>query len=144
MANETSKPAGANGPKADDELERLKAKLEREKVIALSALLQHSLNFCRIDEAANNVTLQLAQIAVEWAAKNQDKVFTGGRGDIEGLMNALKGGAAPKGGGVTGGDIVGGDAIDDIIKIINALINLITGGEKDFFLSIIRLIFCGC
>jgi hypothetical protein len=145
MANETGKPAGAEGPKPDDELARLKAELERQKVAALSQLLKHSLAFVALDMEANAKVLELATFAVAYAKANQDTVFSVGKGNIDDLVNALRSGSAPKGGGVTGGDVVGGDTvIDDIIQIINALINLITGGEKDFFLAIIRLIFCGC
>jgi hypothetical protein len=144
MANETSKPAGADGPKPDESIEQLKIELERKKLATLILMLDYVHNFFEFDKEANNTTLNCAKIAADWLSKNPDKAFTGGSSDIEALRNALKGAAAPKGGGVTGGDIVGGDVIDDIVKFIDELIKLITGGEKDFFLAIIQLIFCGC
>ena len=64
MANETGKPAGAEGPKPDDELARLKAELERQKVAALSQLLKHSLAFVALDMEANAKVLELATFAV--------------------------------------------------------------------------------
>lgn len=130
MANDTSKNAGADGHRTDEEL-------ERQKTAAFKTLLAQSLRFVEGDLQANELVLRLAKVAVEMAEKHPDAVFSGSRGNIDEIVSALKG-------GVKGGDIVGGDTIDDIIRIINALINLITGGEKDFFLAIIRLIFCGC
>lgn len=111
---------------------------ELQRMAALSELLKHALRFAEQDIEANGYVLRLAKVAVEHAEKHPETVFTGSRANIDELVAALKGG------GTTGADIVGGDTIDDIIKIIDELIKLLTGGEKDFWLQIIKLVLCGC
>ncbi len=130
------------------EARKIDEALERQKIAAQQELLAACLQFVKQDLAGNALVLRLAEVAVKVAEDNPNAVFSSRSGNLTDVINALKAGGGLAGGqkegDVRGGDIVGGDAIDDIIKIIDALINLITGGEKEFFLAIIKLIFCGC
>ena len=118
---------------------------ERKREIALE-LFSEALAFTKIDNAINNSFKDLLGIIVDNVKNDPD--FTGSsKSDINKIANALKkknDKDETQGGDVTGGDIVGGD-LQDVLDFIKELgLSGILKDEKDFFLEIIKLIFCGC
>ncbi len=129
------------GNKADSGETKTGDLLEQEKNEALRVLLKESVNFVQLDNRINGLFEEALSIAVAQFKKDPGG-SSSGRGDIEALVSALK--ARTEGGtGVSGGDIVGGAPLDDVIDLIKALVEVLKG-EKEFFMQIIRLIFCGC
>lgn len=134
MAESTGKNPGAAEHTTDD-------RFELKKREALASLLDESVRFVKIDGDINDLLKQLLSAVVEQVKKDPGAAFSG-KGDFDALVSALK--ARSEGGtGVSGGDIVGDSLISDLIDLIKALVGILKD-EKDFFLKIIMLIFCGC
>lgn len=124
-------------------LEEIRAALEREKLEATREWLHLSLQFGNFDAAFNNKMLEVLDIVIAAAKSNPGAIFRSDKSNIDEVINALDKIKRSEGGDVTGGDIVGADWIDDLKRIIEALSGVVKE-EKDFFLQIIKLIFCGC
>jgi phosphoribosylaminoimidazole (AIR) synthetase len=63
------------------------------------------------------------------------------RSDASSLEEALRRFREREEGGAA--DVTGGDWIDDVERIVRTFTSVVKE-EKDFFLTIIKLIFCGC
>jgi len=124
-------------------LEEVQRLLEIEKVNAKRDLLKAAVNFAtKTDPAINDRVLVLLDLLIEHA-KNPDVSNQGDvKKKVEEALEELKK-QSGKSSAVGGGDIVGEDWIDDMGRFISALFELVKE-EKAFFLSIIKLVICGC
>lgn len=123
-------------------LEELRAKVEREKLELTSQFIESTGIFLKADADYNTKMLEVLDIVIA-AAKSAppSAAFRSDKSSLDEIIEVLIKKRAE--GGITGGDIVGGDWIDDLDRIVRALSGVVKE-EKDFFLQIIKLIFCGC
>lgn len=112
---------------------------EQKKQKALEGLLEASMRFVNFDGDLNDLVKDMtATIATE--IKRDPSVLFSTKGDnMEALLSALK---SKGGSGVSGGDIFGGSPLSDLMDFIKGIGEL-AKDEKEFFLKIIFLIFCG-
>jgi hypothetical protein len=135
----------ANVERNQPTLEELRAKIEREKLELTSQCIWATDQFFRFDALFNNKVLDVFDVVLA-AAKNApaSAAFRSEKSGLDEIIDVLvKKRAEGDIGGVKGGDIVGSDWIDDLERIVKALSGVVKE-EKDFFLQIIKLIFCGC
>jgi hypothetical protein len=132
--------------KAEPTLQELRETLEREKVKLSIDLATAASQFVDMDHIFNNMLLKAFNLVIEAIEKNPDIVVDSNRTDLDAAIAQLE--KQPEQctePGIEGGDIVGGaaDWIEDLERIVKALTGVVQD-EKDFFLQIIKLIFCGC
>ena len=134
----------ANAGRDNLTLEELRAKVEREKLELTSTFIGATADFTRFDGEFNRRVLETFDVVLA-AAKSAPAggAFRSERSGIDEIIIELLKKRAEGGPGVAGGDVVGGDWIDDLERIVKALSGVVKE-EKDFFLQIIKLIFCGC
>jgi hypothetical protein len=113
--------------------------LEEAKKQALIHFLEDVRNFMEHDRGMNGLFQRVLTVAVEVVEKDPRAAFSG-TADINAIVSALN---AKSEGDISGSDIVGASPIGDVIDLIKELIDVL-GKEKEFFLQIIKLIFCGC
>ncbi len=106
------------------------------------ALFREALQFTRHDNRINDSLASLMETVAAHVKENPKAAFDSGKG-LEDVLRELKAVRTAAGAGTTGGDTIGGSAISDIIDLINGIVGVLKD-EKDFFLQIIKLIFCGC
>ena len=114
---------------------------EQRKKEASIVLLDEVLRFVKIDNDINEQARDLFGTIVSEIKKNPTAAFAGNL-NVDKLVANLK---SKEGPGTSGGDIVGAFDFGDVIDLIDKL----GGGqllkdEKEFFLTIIKLVFCGC
>lgn len=125
-------------------IEELRAKIEREKLELTSNCIHATQEFFVFDTRFNGKILEVFDVVLAAAKSAPPDTFRSSRGNLDELISVLKKKREEGGsGGLSGGDIVGGDWIDDLDRIVKALSSVVKE-EKDFFLQIIKLIFCGC
>jgi hypothetical protein len=118
---------------------------EDEKIEMKRKLFTHVETFLKFDAKANEVLLDFINII----KNNFEKDPSSFKSDtnLRELLRELKSkkcNCDDKQNDLTGNDIAGEFSIGDIIDFIKSIgIDLISK-EKDFFMEIIRLIFCGC
>lgn len=137
----------ANADREPSTLDELRAKVEREKLELTSKCIHATGDFLEFDTIFNRKVLEVFDVVLA-AAKSvpPSTAFRSERNNLDELIDALMKKRAEGGfSGVTGGDIAGGaaDWIEDLERIVKALSGVVKE-EKDFFLQIIKLIFCGC
>ena len=126
-------------------IEELRARIEREKLELTSSCIHATQDFFGFDKNFNVKILEVFDVVIAAAKSAPPETFRSSSGNLDELINVLTKKREESGsGGLTGGDIVGGaDWIDDLDRIVKALSSVVKE-EKDFFLQIIKLIFCGC
>jgi hypothetical protein len=134
MAENIGKDTGPAEPKPVDQF-------EQKKQQALESFLEESVGFVRFDNRMNGLLEQLLATVVKQVKDDPGAAFSD-RGNMDALINALKS-RSEGGSGLSGGDIIGGAPIDDVIALIKEIASVMKD-EKDFFMKIIQLIFCGC
>ena len=121
--------------------QRINDSLEQQKREALGALLKEAVRFTGIDNDINELVRDLFATIVSEIKKNPEAAFSS-KTETDALLRALK---TKEGTGATGGDITGAIDFSDVIDLIDKLGGgKLIADEKDFFLQIIKLIFCGC
>jgi hypothetical protein len=137
----------ANAGREQATLDELRARVEREKLELTSKCILATDNFLDFDTLFNRKVLEVFDVVLA-AAKSvpPSTAFRSERNNLDELIDALIKKRAEGGfSGGAGGDVVGGaaDWIEDLERIVKALSGVVKE-EKDFFLQIIKLIFCGC
>lgn len=117
---------------------------EEQKEQALSTLLNASLEFVAGDLRLNNMMEELFATIIGEVKKNPSVLFSSKGDNLETLIDVLKKRSEGGKGGTdfVGGDIIGGGPLSDIIDFIKEIGEL-ADKEKQFFLKIIFMIFCG-
>jgi hypothetical protein len=117
------------------------SRLEQQKTEAMSKMLGYAVGITENDLKLTGAVASIVDTLAHEIAKNPKAFFSGGGGDADALVAALR--AREGGPGVSGGDIVGGLDWKDIVDTINSLSGFLKD-EKAFVMDILRLIFCGC
>ena len=138
MAERPVKKPGTPRPTTEEQL-------EQAKIAFQIGMLEKADTFVDLDNNINRSMDKLVACLVAEVERDPAAAFSHRGGAIDALASALR--EKPEGStGVSGADIFGGQTtVQDIIDLITSL----GGGqllkdEKNFFLAIIRLIFCGC
>lgn len=118
---------------------------EDEKIEMKRKLFVHVENFLKFDADANGLMLDILKLVKVNFEKNPNAFNSDN--NLKELLQEIKAKNAKdtdKGADVKGGDIIGGNALSDIIEFIKSISIDLIAKEKEFFLQIIKLIFCGC
>lgn len=118
---------------------------EDEKIEMKRKLFGHVEVFLKFDAKANETLLDFVNIVKNNFEKDPSSFHSDT--NLRELLRELKSkkcNCEEKQNDLTGNDIIGEFSFSDIVDFIKAIgIDLISK-EKDFFMEIIRLIFCGC
>jgi hypothetical protein len=115
---------------------------EEQKNEVAMALFRQALLFAETDNEINKSFASLMGTMAAYVKENPKAAFDSGKG-LEDVLRELKAVRTAAGAGTTGGDTIGGSPISDVIDLIEGIADVLKD-EKDFFLQIIKLIFCGC
>lgn len=110
--------------------------IERLEEIKLE-MAEEALKFVKWDNSLNDELLKIMKVISEEVANNPGMLTDGS----DALSAALRDPGNPKPDPST--DVTGGSDIGRLIDLIRGLLDPL-GAEKDFFMDIIRLVFCGC
>ncbi len=118
---------------------------EDEKIEMKRKLFKHVETFLEFDASANSLMLDMLKL-VKGNFEKDPSVFNSDN-NLKELLQELKtkeNKGSIKGSDIKGGDIIGGGALQDIIEFIKSISIDLIAKEKEFFMQIIKLIFCGC
>jgi hypothetical protein len=117
---------------------------EDEKIDMKRKLFKHVETFLEFDASANSLMLDMLKL-VKGNFEKDPNVFNSDN-NLRELLQEMKT-KENKGsdkGDIKGSDIIGGNAIQDVIDFIKSISIDLIAKEKEFFMQIIKLIFCGC
>lgn len=118
---------------------------EDEKIDMKRKLFKHVETFLEFDASANSLMLDMLKL-VKGNFEKDPNVFNSDNNLRELLqeMKTKENKGTDKGSDIKGSDIIGGNAIQDVIDFIKSISIDLIAKEKEFFMQIIKLIFCGC
>jgi hypothetical protein len=121
------------------------ANWEDEKIEMKRKLFKHVETFLIFDAQANSLMLDILKLVKQNFERDPNAFHSDS--NLKEILRELKA-KGDKGSDadsdIKGGDIVGGGALQDIIDFIKTISVDLIAKEKDFFMQIIKLIFCGC
>jgi hypothetical protein len=128
-----------NTPFERGTLEELRDAVEREKLQTTLVLCRAASEFASgFDREFNQELLRMMRAIASAMEADPGALFRSDASSLEEALGRL--GEREQGGAA---DVAGGDWIDDVGRIVRIFTSVVTE-EKEFFLTIIKLIFCGC
>jgi len=123
----------------------IRTEWENEQIEMKKKLFKHVETFLEFDASANNLMLDILRLVKDNFEKdpnafNSESNFKELLKELQTKETKLSG----KDNDIEGSDIVGGGVLQDIIDFIKAISIDLIKEEKEFFMQIIKLIFCGC
>jgi hypothetical protein len=121
-------------------IDELRASVEREKLQTTLSFYNEASEFLRFDREMNLQLLRITRTIADAIEANPEGLFRSEGSTVAEALSTLR---QQQGGG--GADVIGGapEWIDDIERIVKIFTGPVAE-EKAFFLSIIKLVFCGC